>query len=587
MSNAGTLTSPDGQVILGAGLQVAFAASTDPSLRGLDVTIGQVSASSYAGGATGVSGTAANFGDIEAPRADVTMAGQTVDQFGVINSSTSVALNGRIDLLADYGGTVLVNSVNGFNGITGLYSTASGEVAFGSGSLTQILPELDSTDTVVGTSLALSSQMNVQGRTIYLGPNAEILAPSAHLSLNAGEWLPTTTGYSFFNAAGQVYLDQGASIDVSGSEDVAASVTDNIISVQLLGTELADSPLQQDGPLRGQTVQVDIRQTGTYNGVNWIGTPIGDVSGYANLIPHTVGQLTTAGGTVAISAGGSVVMQPGSAINVSGGWTDYQGGVVQTTKVVSGGQIYDISQATPDRVYDGIYNGFSKTSSKYGLSQTYTGALQTDAGYEAGYVQGGNGGSLSITAPRHGARRCFPGPDRRRLPAADPRRAAGEDLRGRDPSCRRRSPSPGYRTRAAFHWLFRARMPPTRSTTIRSTRPRRRMSSSRTGLPARLRPAPLPPIPPPQRASAPVRPGGHGGALARPGQCGRLRRLHDRQQRRRDHRAGRRFTFDPAGRNRLRHRRADAGRLHRLQRGEPDLRRLDGRAGREPDLLGL
>ena len=99
-TNDGTISTPDGQTIIASGLQVGFAAhpSSDPSLRGLDVYIGAVvdtnsSASPYAGGAT-------NSGFIDSPRATVTIAGSTVNQFGVIASSTSVSLNSRIDLLA-------------------------------------------------------------------------------------------------------------------------------------------------------------------------------------------------------------------------------------------------------------------------------------------------------------------------------------------------------------------------------------------------------------------------------------------------------------------------------------------------------
>jgi filamentous hemagglutinin len=400
VNNEGTVSSPDGQVILAAGLQVGFAASSDPSLRGLDVTVGQVSDPTYDGGAGNVSGTVTNDGDIEAMRADVMMTGQNVNQLGVIDSSTSVTLNGRVDLLANYDATVLVNSVNGFDGNTGLYSTESGAVTFGAGSLTQIQPELSSNEAVVGTSLALPSQMEIQGKTIYLGVNSQVLAPNANLSFDAGTWLPNSSGdYVFFNTTGQVYLDQGATVDVSGSENVAASVADNIISVQLLGTELANSPLQQNGALRGATVQVDIRDTGTYDGVNWIGTPLGDVSGYVNLITRDVAQLTVAGGTVAINAGDSVVMQPGSAVDVSGGWINYQGATVQTTEVVSGGIPYNISQATPDRVYSGIFTGFTESSAKYGITQNFDTVLQSGSEYEAGYIQGGNGGSLSISAP--------------------------------------------------------------------------------------------------------------------------------------------------------------------------------------------
>jgi filamentous hemagglutinin len=423
VNNAGTISTPDGQTILAAGLEVGLAAhpSADPSLRGLDVSIGQISDPTYDSGATGVSGTATNDGLIEIPRADLTIAGANVNQNGVVDSSTSVSLNGRIDLLADYNAVPLVNGESAFNGATNFYPTASGLVTLGANSLTQILPELSSTEKVVGTQLALSSLVNIEGGSIHVGTDSLLLAPSANLpigagadvplgidaialtagvSLNAGNWLPQGSGgYGLTFTTGQVYLDTGSTIDVSGSENVSASVADNIIPVQLLGTELANSPLQQSGVLRGATVEIDIRQTGNYNGTEWVGSPIGDVSGYVNLIQHTVGELTTSGGTVAINAGSSTVMQAGSTVNVSGGWINYAGATVETTKVVSGGVIYDISQATPDRVYDGIYTGFTTTSAKWGVTQSYSNSIQTGPQYEAGYIQGANGGGLSILAP--------------------------------------------------------------------------------------------------------------------------------------------------------------------------------------------
>ena len=401
VENAGTISTPDGQTILASGLQVGFVAhpsnSTDPSnpaygtsgpsLRGLDTYVGAVDSSS---------GTVFNTGLIDSPRADITMVGKTVDQFGVINTSTSVALNGRIDLLADYGATPIFPT-NGQS--PNYYPTLTGTVNLGSGSLTQILPELSSTDTVIGTTLALGSQVNIQGNTIDLAANSTLLAPGAAVTLNAGDWLKSNPGYAFANSSGQIELDSGAIIDVSGLQDVGASVAENIVSAQLLGTELANSPLQQDGPLRGQTVQIDTHQLVSYNGKTYVGTALADLSGYVNLIQHTVGELSTNGGTVTLSAGKSVTLQNGSEINVSGGWTDYQGGLVQTTRLISGGQILDISQATPDRVYSGIYDGSTTTSTKWGTSQTFTNPLLDGATYKQGYIQGGNGGSVTITAP--------------------------------------------------------------------------------------------------------------------------------------------------------------------------------------------
>ncbi len=294
VNNAGSISTPDGQTILAAGNQVGFAAhnSNDPSLRGLDTYVGAVDSSS---------GTVFNTGLIDSPRADITLMGKDVNQSGVIESSTSVALNGRIDLLSDYGAVPVFPSSSAQS--PSFYSTLTDTVTLGSGSLTQILPESSSTDTVVGTTLALQSQVNVQGETIDMAPNSIILAPGAQVTFTAGDWLKSSVGYSFANSSGQIELDQGAIIDVSGLEDVNASVQENIVTAQLLGTELANSALQRDSALRGQTVQIDTHQLVNYNGQTYVGTALADLSGYVNLIQHSVGELSTIGGKVTLSAG--------------------------------------------------------------------------------------------------------------------------------------------------------------------------------------------------------------------------------------------------------------------------------------------
>lgn len=402
VTNAGTISTPDGQTILAAGLQVGVAAHStdDPTLRGLDVYVGQV----------GTAGTATNSGLINAPRAEVTVTGKTVNQLGYIESSTSVALNGRVDLLASYNA---VSSGGLFNNLDAFVPTSTGLLTFGADSVTRILPEFDSAEKVTGT-LALNSEINALGQIIHLAGGAQLQAPSAEVNFDAGTWsltganisdgvirLGSTPRYSFLHGgdgASQIYLDAGATIDVAGSAGVEASVAENFISVQLRGSELADFPLQRDGALRGQTIQIDARQTGTYDGKTWVGTPLADTSGYVALIEHTVGELTTAGGTVNLNAGGSVVLQSGSKIDVSGGWTNFQSATVQTTQVIADGHVYDISQATPDRVY-GIYTGTSSTTNnRWGATDTSANPLLPGVRVEPGYVQGANGGSLNIAA---------------------------------------------------------------------------------------------------------------------------------------------------------------------------------------------
>ncbi len=410
--NAGTISTPDGQTILAAGQQVGFAAhpGSDPSLRGLDAYIGAVADPALANPPP--AGSATNAGFIDAPRASVVIAGKNVSQLGVIDSSTSVSLNGRIDLLADYDAAGNLEDNNANSGTTGgvrnlspflFLPRSTGTVTLGADSVMRILPELSTTDIVIGTRLPLLSQVNLQGRAIQLAARSTIFAPNANVALSAGRWSfqpggPTT---NFIYAGGQIYLDAGATINVAGSTDVSAPVTENILSVQLRGSELADSPLQRGGPVRGVALNIDVRKTGTYNGLAWVGTPLGNAAGFAGLIQRTAAELTTAGGTVKLTAGESVIMQPGAKIDVSGGWTNYGGGLIHTTRLLSGGALYDIAQATPDRVYDGIYTGtFARSYAKYGITETFGHPLDLmGVHYEPGYLHGASGGTIAITAP--------------------------------------------------------------------------------------------------------------------------------------------------------------------------------------------
>ncbi|BCU75310.1 filamentous haemagglutinin family protein [Luteolibacter sp. LG18] len=408
VTNNGTISTPDGQTILAAGLQVGIVAhdSSDPSLRGIDVVIGAVvdPASSLAAYA----GTSTNTGLIDSARASITMAGKTVNQMGAIASTTSVSFNGRIDLLASYDAVAnLVYDPTNSSFGPAFLNKSTGNVTLGEDSVTRIRPEYESTDKVVGSVLALPSQVNITGNQVHFDNGATLVAPGANVTVNAGKWLTIpaasstgTTIYSFVRADGRIDLDPGAVIDVSGSRDVASSVTSNIVEVQLRGNELADSPLLRDGALRGATLYVDISQTGTYNGKTWVGTPLADVSGYVNLVQRTVGELTVAGGTVKLNAGEAVVIRDGATVDVSGGWVNYAGGIVNTSRVVAGGKIFDVSKATPDRVYDGVYlGGNTVTHSKWGVTEQYTNPLAADGSrYQEGFTQGGGGGTLNIAA---------------------------------------------------------------------------------------------------------------------------------------------------------------------------------------------
>ncbi|WP_438483353.1 filamentous haemagglutinin family protein [Oleiharenicola lentus] len=483
VTQAGTVSTEDGQTIIAAGLEVGFSPhrSSDPTLRGLDVFVGKIASGLLsnqpsAGRATiagldapGVAGNTAfsnpttnpgglnALGLINAPRGSVYVTGAQVQQAGVIESSTSVSYNGRVDLVAGYNAVAnpkydpSVDATADFtvalpfyyqshvgNDPTAAAVANAGAVTFGAGSVLRIMPELGSEDEIAG-DLSLPSQVNVQGSSIYFAKDATLLAPGASVpkplvlatggtvtrnalgadgaslgagvSLRAGSWFnPGSTAYRFVHSAGtqQIYLSTGSVVDVAGLTEVAASVTDNIVTVELRGTEVADSPVQRDGPLRGKTIQVDVRQHGEWDqtlnngfgGYTWVGTRLADTAGWIGLATHTVGQLSVDGGSVSLQAGGPVVVQTGATVDVSGGFIDYAGGVTRTTQMTANGHLYSIGSADPTRVYDGVYDGKTTASdNKWGVTTTHTDPLSLGGVFEQGYRQGGNGGSLAITAP--------------------------------------------------------------------------------------------------------------------------------------------------------------------------------------------
>ncbi len=200
--NDGTISTPEGQTILAAGLQVGVNAhpSSDPSLRGLDVYIGRVVddadrsvAKSFSTDQSGNRvGMVDNHGLIETPRGHAAMVGRDLTQNGIIDSSTSVTLNGRIDMQAAFNAEVSANKPSGlhtpyfYNSL--VEEGTTGSVVFGgftdglgmrNGSVLRILPELWTQEKVATRSLAIPSLVSVTGQSIEFGSDTSVLAPGA------------------------------------------------------------------------------------------------------------------------------------------------------------------------------------------------------------------------------------------------------------------------------------------------------------------------------------------------------------------------------------------------------------------------
>ena len=416
--NDGTIDTPAGQTILAAGLQVGVRAhpENDPSLRGLDVWIGQVG--DYAG-------TAVNSGLVQSSTGSIVMAGKEVRQSGVLASTTSVNLNGRIDLLASYGAVGNPN-FDRFAGSTQppFLSQFTGTVEMAAGSATSILPDANGKK-LPGSRLSENSQVNLEGRSIHFGPGSVLIAPSGDVSVRAGLW-PfvdsdgdgtvlgiggsdqqglsqhfTSGGQKFLSEGGQVYFDEGSIIDVSGSVNGFVPLAQHLLMVQMRSSELADSPLQRNSALRGVPLIVDLRETGVDSGRSWVGTPLGDLTGYLSIIERDIAQLTARGGTVSVSAGDSIVLGSGASIDVSGGLLTHGAGYVRTSMLSLGGRAVPISSAYADINYDGVYTGTRTVTSKWRAAQTYSAGIFNPAkGYnQDSYFEGAPAGTVSLSAP--------------------------------------------------------------------------------------------------------------------------------------------------------------------------------------------
>jgi filamentous hemagglutinin len=390
--NQGRISTPDGQTLLAAGSQVYLATSSDANLRGLLVEVGT-------GGGTVTNGDLAQqVGEIVAERGNVTLAGLAVNQLGRVTATTTVRENGSIRLQARDGGSASSVSLNplapGLN---------TGELVLGRGSTTQV--SLAGDEKAVDATVQQHSRIELQGRSIHVLEDAQVLAKGGTVNATAMLANPSTGApipESYSSTSGsRIYLARGARIDVSGAT-VDLPVERNVVVAELRGNELADSPVQRSGPLRGKAVSVDIREHGGAGDSAWQGTPLGDVKGQISLIERDVNERNLTGGSVNLSSAlGDVVIVDGARIDVSGGQINYQDGYINTSKLLgTDGTVYDIARADPDRSYVGLAPaGITLTDRRWGVTETYA-VAGSQGRFESGYVEGKDAGAVHIVAPQ-------------------------------------------------------------------------------------------------------------------------------------------------------------------------------------------
>ncbi|MEK7889081.1 filamentous hemagglutinin family protein [Burkholderia contaminans] len=415
VTNGGSITATDGQVVLAAGVGVSLRPNSGlknnpqlllPELSGQIVTTQNGTTVDL----TPV-GTLTNTGIVQASRGSVNLLGGRVAQNGVVGVTTSVNTPGRITIsTADeytsndplgnaYPGTTLVTG-----GVDADNAKRSGLLTFGPGSVTTVLPDNSgqTATSTPGTTFTPGGIAMTAGAVWFQGGSL-IEAPGSNVSVTALS--PSVTAYTpdvkQSSAPGRIYQDAGSTIDVSGLANVEIPIAQTLVTVDRIGqNELADSPLLRDSFLAGlKNVVVDSTLTGTRSdGVSWVGSPILNLSGYVNLIPRSVDQLLTNGGTITLS-GNEVMTARGSSLNLNGGYVHVDGGIVNTTRLAdANGAIVPIGQASQYETYVGIAGQFIESHPRWGVTKTWYNPLLTGGSYQGDYIVGGNAGTLDLFA---------------------------------------------------------------------------------------------------------------------------------------------------------------------------------------------
>jgi filamentous hemagglutinin family protein len=368
--NAGTVSTPDGQAVLaGARDAVYLAASSDPNLRGLLVEVGS-------------GGEATNLGEVMAARGNVSLVGLAVNQSGRVQATTSTSLAGSVRLVAQDRARVDVTASTGNRP----QATRGGALSLGDRSVTEVLPDRGSGERAVDAQVQPRSQVALVGEQVRLRPGAEVRATGGDVRVTAARdpssaVLPTTP-----KNASRVVLEPGSRIDVSGDDSTVLPMSRNTVGLELRGSELRDAPAQRDGPLRNQSVSVDVRR----------GTPLADASGAIAGIQRGVGERLAPGGSVSLRSEGDIHLMPGSRLDASGGAVRYEGGYLPTTTLTTRDRrLVHLVDADPAQPYTGVLGDLVRRHPKWDQEERFrlpSGAER----WEDGYVEGRDAGSVEL-----------------------------------------------------------------------------------------------------------------------------------------------------------------------------------------------
>ena len=411
VQNGGVIQTPQGQTVLAAGtgflIQPGYSVSNPTStVIGSEIAV----SNGTTGTALGTLGTATNSGIILADQGDVTMAGHSVVQAGIILATTTVNTRGTVHLLTNT-------------------ADATGSVTLAPGSVTEILPE-DNGQTALDSQRASNLAASVTDNALRLTPTGAVLndyntladtlgesrveiSTGGSVTMQAGAAVLAQGGQVAVNGGQSIVLESGSTVDVSGTNAALPASADTLFIQGIVPYYLRDSAANRTGGLEFANVSIDERTlveiaTGTYSGNIYTAGGLLEVSGNLGLIPHGIQEWSATGGQVTLQSAhslngtlaGTVTVAAGSTINLTGGTVSYGAGALPQSYVqAQDGQIFNINTAPGNLVYSGVYVGDVVQHPRWQITQIFINPLLTPAEImQPAYTVGRDAGSLTIAA---------------------------------------------------------------------------------------------------------------------------------------------------------------------------------------------
>lgn len=405
VENAGQIETRKGQTQLAAGDGFVIRRGVGTAQNSASTTRGNEIAPVFNAGST--AGGVRNSGLIRAREGDITLAGRTVEQAGVVMASSTLNQRGTVHLLTSVSdGAASVTLAGGST--TAIVIEDDGKTTALDSQRQALLAESVEQDKVRATAVqgSFDNLSRLQDRRdlsrVEIVSGGTVLAQDGALTLATG-------GQVVVDAQRRALLADGARMDVSGATGVKVAMESNQLEINVQGNELRDSPGNRDsGTLNSAKVWLDRRAlvhvpagTGGYEGERWYAAGgLLEVGGYLGNQGHSIGEWAAQGGTVQLSAS-EVISSAGSRINLAGGSLDVASGTIRQSWLRGrDGQLYRVDDAPTDTVFAGLYRGFELEQARWGVTEAWRNPLiGSESRVENGYTVGRDAGRLLVSAP--------------------------------------------------------------------------------------------------------------------------------------------------------------------------------------------